>query len=66
MMMNKVWNLCVKNGWYTCGSNSEYNTMLSGCNEGWTKEQIAKDIYIHSDNVEYDDIILHLEDENVQ
>ena len=48
----KVRNLCVKNGYYTCETNEEYDNMFSHCEGKMTIrkiEYIAKDIFIHSD-----------------
>lgn len=48
----KVRSLCVKNNYYTCGTNEEYNKMFSHCKGKMTIkkiEYIANDIFNHSD-----------------
>lgn len=48
----KVRSLCVKNGYYTRGTNKEYVNMFSRCEGKMTIrkiEYIAKDIFNHSD-----------------
>lgn len=48
----KVRSLCVKNNYYTCGTNEEYGKMFSHCKGKMTIrkiENIAKDIFNHSD-----------------
>lgn len=52
-------SLCIKNDWYTCGTNAEYEKVLEMANkENITTDdivEIATDIYEHSSNIQFDE-----------
>lgn len=57
------WDLravCIKYGFYTRGSNEEYEAMFDKMREGATLEILAKDIYEHSNNIAYNSVALAL------
>lgn len=58
MDSSKLRSLCIKNDWYTCGTNEEYGRLFArlhdeyGCPVNLTTEklaEIAEDIMEHSD-----------------
>ena len=66
---NDIRQLCIKNNWYTRGTNAEYDNMFRHAEDGsWNAEQIANDIYEHSSlETNYDEVLrqiktLHLYD----
>jgi len=54
-----VRDCCIRNGYYTCGTNEDYDHMLSWVTRLYPNTEniyfIAKDIYDHSDWKGYDD-----------
>lgn len=47
---NDLRRLCIKNDYYTNGSNEEYNNLFDMARTGkWNAEKIAEDIFMHSD-----------------
>lgn len=57
----KLIRLCVRENWYTCGSNEEYNAMLDKVRntENFTADdvvEIASDIVEHSEGIYAGDI----------
>ena len=55
-------NLCIRNNWYTCGSNTEYSHLLldltyNGRAHMTTDEieAVARDIIMHSSNIDEDE-----------
>jgi hypothetical protein len=53
--------MCIKNNWFTCGSNKEFEKMFQLVKKKAAVEQVAKQIYFNSDNVYYRDILNKLE-----
>lgn len=47
----EIRQLCIKNNWYTCGTNSDYEYMLTVLVEKGDPSAIMNDIYRHSDNI---------------
>lgn len=59
---SKLRATCIKNDWYTCGTNEEYSNLFAklhdeyGCPENMTTEklaEIAEDIWQHSRVTDY-------------
>lgn len=69
---NDIRQMCVKHDWYTRGTNSEYNNLFDKATKGeWNADDIALDIYRHSDGVPFDDIYkevkkLHIYDSTIR
>jgi len=54
-------NVCIEKEFYTMGDNREYNLMFDMAFNGCTIEELAKDIYKHSDeSISYNDVIFAL------
>lgn len=51
-----VYNLCVRENWFTCGSNSCYERMFSLVDKGYGVEKVAVAIWVCSDNVDLSEI----------
>lgn len=49
--VSEVRSLCIKNDWFTCGSNSQYERMFKKVREGADVEEVATIIWICSENV---------------
>lgn len=52
LVWDKVRQICIDRELYTCGTNSEYDQMLSRCKEDMSDPDyflMAEDIYNHSD-----------------
>lgn len=47
----EIRTLCIKNRWYTCGNNRDYEHLLTDLVRKGNVMQIANDIYRHSDNI---------------
>lgn len=60
VMLNKMYNLCVKNSWFTCGTNSQYDKLFEMVREGRTAEELALVIWVCSDGWLLDDICARL------
>lgn len=46
---NKVREYCIRRGFYTSGSNEDYDKMLNACrNDDWTPAEVAFDIWNHT------------------
>lgn len=70
---NDIRTMCIKNDWYTYGTNREYNNLFEKATSGqWKAEQIAQDIATHSrPDVRYEDVLrevkrLHVYDSKVK
>lgn len=59
---SKLRSVCIKNDWYTCGTNEEYGRLFArlhdadGCPANMTTEklaEIATDIWEHSEITDY-------------
>lgn len=59
---SKLRSICIKNDWYTCGTNDEYSRLFDrltdccGCPENLTTDklvEIAEDIMEHSEITDY-------------
>jgi hypothetical protein len=62
-MMNceNVRVLCIKNNWFTVGTNKEFEKMFQLVKAKKPVEYVARQIYLNSDNVYYRDIVNKLE-----
>lgn len=58
--VSEVRSLCIKNDWFTCGSNSQYERMFKKVREGADVEEVATIIWICSENVTKEEIINQL------
>ncbi len=47
--VNDVYRLCNEKRWYTCGSNEEYEKMFQIIRDGKPLNEVAADIYEHSE-----------------
>lgn len=56
----EVRSLCIKNNWFTNGSNSQYEKMFDKVREGADVEEVATIIWICSENVSKEEIINQL------
>ena len=56
----EVRSLCIKNDWFTCGSNSQYERMFEKVREGADVEEVATIIWVCSENVTKEEIIKEL------
>lgn len=70
---NDIREMCIRNNWYTYGTNREYNNLFEKATGGqWKAEQIAQDIATHSrPDAKYEDILrevkrLHVYDSKVK
>lgn len=52
--------LCIKNNWFSCGSNSQYDKLFEANTHGFTTEQIAIIIWLCSDNADHNSILATL------
>ena len=50
--------LCIKNKWFTCGSNAQYDKLFEGNINGFTPMEIATIIWLCSDGTQNRDAIL--------
>jgi len=57
---DKLRELCIKNNWFTCGSNSQYEKLFEGNTNGFTPMEIATIIWICSDNTDRNSILATL------
>ena len=55
---DKLRALCIKNNWFTCGSNSQYDKLFEGNINGFTPMEIATIIWLCSDGTHNRDAIL--------
>ena len=53
--------LCIKNDWYTSGTISDYDKLLTGVDSGWTVNEAALDIAKHSNGVKPIDVVHAIE-----
>ena len=53
--------LCIKNDWYTSGTISDYDKLLTGVDNGWTVNEAALDIAKHSNGVKPIDVVHAIE-----
>lgn len=53
--------LCIKNDWYTSGTISDYDKLLTGVDSGWTVNEAALDIAKHSSGVKPIDVVHAIE-----
>jgi hypothetical protein len=58
--VSEVRSLCIKNDWFTCGSNSQYERMFKKVRDGADVEEVATIIWICSENVTKEEIINQL------
>ena len=56
--------LCIKNGWFKCGSNKQYEKLFRANELDFSIEEIATIIWLCSDE-EYCDILLKLREERI-
>lgn len=56
----EVRSLCIKNDWFTCGSNSQYERMFEKVRDGANIEEVATIIWVCSENVTKEEIIKEL------
>ena len=49
---DKLRELCIKNNWFTCGSNDQYNKLFEGNINGFTPMEIATVIWMCSDGTQ--------------
>lgn len=59
---DKVYRLCVKNNWFTCGTPQQYDKMFDMIDEGYGVEKVAVAIYICSPRAKMVDIMRQLYD----
>lgn len=57
---DKLRELCIKNNWFTCGSNSQYEKLFEGNINGFTPMEIATIIWLCSDNTDRNTILATL------
>lgn len=57
---DKLRALCIKNNWFTCGSNSQYDKLFEGNTNGFTPMEIATIIWLCSDNTDRNTILATL------
>lgn len=55
--------LCIRQNWFTCGSNEQYEKMFYANDNGWPIEDIATAIWICSKNVDRDTVLNVLREE---
>ena len=53
--------LCIKNDWFTCGSNRQYEKLFIANEENWSIDEITSIIWVCSDEVPYNAIYNELE-----
>lgn len=59
--------LCIKNGWFTCGTNRQYEKLFYANTHGCPLEEIATIIWICSDDaMPRRDILFNLKEERVR
>lgn len=52
--------LCIKNNWFTCGSNSQYDKLFEANTNSFTPAEIATIIWLCSDNADRNSILATL------
>ena len=52
--------LCIKNDWFSCGTNSQYEKLFYANDQGFSIEEIATIIWLCSDNRDKSDILEEL------
>lgn len=57
---DKLRELCIKNNWFTCGSNSQYEKLFQANKDRFTADQIATIIWVCSDNADRNTILATL------
>ena len=57
---DKLRELCIKNNWFTCGSNSQYEKLFQANKDRFTADQIATIIRVCSDNTDRNAILATL------
>ena len=57
---DKLRELCIKNNWFTCGSNSQYEKLFQANKDRFTADQIATIIWVCSDNADRNSILATL------
>lgn len=57
---DKLRELCIKNNWFTCGSNSQYEKLFESNTNGFTPMEIATIIWLCSDNADRNTILATL------
>lgn len=57
---DKLRALCIKNNWFTCGSNAQYDKLFEGNTNGFTPIEIATIIWLCSDNADRNTILATL------
>ena len=60
---DKLRALCIKNNWFTCGSNAQYDKLFEGNTSGFTAEEIATIIWLCSANADRNAILNTLKSE---
>lgn len=57
---DKLRELCIKNGWFTCGTNTQYERLFQANTDRMSAESIATIIWICSDNADHNSILATL------
>jgi len=60
MSATQVRELCIKNDWFTCGDNSQYERLFERVRAGAEIDEIATIIWICSENVTKEEIVSKL------
>lgn len=60
MSAMQIRELCIKNNWFTCGDNSQYEKMFERVRAKAEIDEIATIIWIYSENVTKEEIISKL------
>lgn len=56
----RIRSLCIKKGWFTCGSTRQYEKMFNIVREGGCIHDIALIIWLCSDDVSYVEVELEV------
>lgn len=64
MIMNNegLRGLCIRNNWFTCGSNRQYDKLFEANEQGAPLSVIATIIWVCSEDVERSEVVLGLID----
>lgn len=63
--LSNIYNICNARKFYTRGTNAEYSNLLSNCHD-MTVDEIARDIWQHSDGYTYKDVYDIIEELNTK
>ena len=56
----EVRSLCIRRGWFTSGTSSQYEKLFRLVDDGADLETLARLVWLCSDEVEYDEILHEL------